>query len=129
MVETQAEAVTSAGGRAASAMCEPPPILSVVMPCLNEARTVVACVAKARSFFLRAGISGEVIVADNGSTDRSPELALAAGARVVHVAERGYGAAITILGWLFGIIGTAVAACGYLAIQYLRRRRHEHTTA
>ena len=41
----------------------------------------------------------------------------------------GYGAAITILGWLFGIIGTAVAACGYLAIQYLRRRRHEHTTA
>ena len=95
MVETQAEAVTSAGGRAASAMCEPPPILSVVMPCLNEARTVVACVAKARSFFMRAGISGEVIVADNGSTDRSPELALAAGARVVHVAERGYGAAIT----------------------------------
>jgi hypothetical protein len=77
-------------------MHEPPtPILSVVMPCLNEARTVVACVTKAQSFFLRAGIDGEVIVADNGSTDGSPELAAAAGARVVHVAERGYGAAIS----------------------------------
>lgn len=97
MIETQAVAgaVTSAGGRVASAMREtPPPILSVVMPCLNEARTVVACVAKARSYFQRVGISGEVIVADNGSTDGSPELAVAAGAHVVHVAERGYGAAI-----------------------------------
>ncbi len=97
MVETDAVAVTGAGSRAASAMRASPtptPTLSVVMPCLNEARTVVACVAKAQAFFLRAGIDGEVIVADNGSSDRSPELALAAGARVVHVADRGYGAAI-----------------------------------
>ena len=70
------------------------PVLSVVMPCLNEARTVVACVAKAQAYFRRAGIAGEVVVADNGSSDGSPELAIAAGARIVRVAERGYGAAI-----------------------------------
>jgi glycosyltransferase involved in cell wall biosynthesis len=70
------------------------PELSVVMPCLNEARTVATCVAKARAFFDRAGIDGEVVVADNGSTDGSRELAVAAGARVVAVAERGYGAAL-----------------------------------
>jgi hypothetical protein len=65
------------------------------MPCLNEARTVATCVAKALGWFERYGIAGEVIVADNGSTDGSRELAASAGARVVHVAERGYGAAIT----------------------------------
>jgi hypothetical protein len=72
----------------------PTPVLSVVMPCLNEALTVETCVAKARAFLARSGLSGEVIIADNGSTDGSPELAIAAGARVVYVAERGYGAAI-----------------------------------
>jgi hypothetical protein len=72
----------------------PMPVLSVVMPCLNEALTVATCVARALAFFERSGMSGEVIVADNGSTDGSPELAIAAGARVVHVADRGYGAAI-----------------------------------
>jgi glycosyltransferase involved in cell wall biosynthesis len=71
-----------------------PPLLSVVMPCLNEARTVAVCVGKAQAFFDRAGIAGEVVIADNGSTDRSVELAVAAGARVVHVADRGYGAAL-----------------------------------
>jgi glycosyltransferase involved in cell wall biosynthesis len=70
------------------------PVISVVMPCLNEARTVATCVAKAISWFERAGIRGEVVIADNGSTDGSREIALAAGARVVPVPERGYGAAL-----------------------------------
>ena len=64
------------------------------MPCLNEARTVGQCVAAARGFLQRAGIAGEVLVADNGSSDGSREIAQAAGARVVPVAQRGYGAAL-----------------------------------
>ena len=68
--------------------------LTILMPCLNEAATVGACIAKARAFLERTGIAGEIIVADNGSTDGSTELARRAGARVVHVAQRGYGAAL-----------------------------------
>jgi glycosyltransferase involved in cell wall biosynthesis len=68
--------------------------LTILMPCLNEAATVAACVAKARGFLERSGITGEVLVADNGSTDGSQALAQRAGARVVEVAERGYGAAL-----------------------------------
>jgi glycosyltransferase involved in cell wall biosynthesis len=68
--------------------------LTVVMPCLNEAETVAACVAKAARFIAENGISGEVVVADNGSTDGSQRLAEQAGARVVDVAEKGYGNAL-----------------------------------
>jgi glycosyltransferase involved in cell wall biosynthesis len=68
--------------------------LTILMPCLNEAATVAACVAKARGFLEQSGITGEVLVADNGSTDGSQALAQRAGARVVEVAERGYGAAL-----------------------------------
>lgn len=68
--------------------------LSVVMPCLNEADTIEACVRVARTAIDKAGIAGEVIVADNGSTDGSRELAAAAGARVVPVSKRGYGNAL-----------------------------------
>jgi glycosyltransferase involved in cell wall biosynthesis len=68
--------------------------LSIVMPCLNEAATVADCVKQARGALAKYGISGEVIVADNGSTDGSRELAAAAGARVVPVPLRGYGAAL-----------------------------------
>ena len=68
--------------------------MTVVMPCLNEADTLGRCVAKARGALAEAGISGEVVVADNGSTDGSPRLAELAGALVVPVAERGYGAAL-----------------------------------
>jgi glycosyltransferase involved in cell wall biosynthesis len=68
--------------------------LTILMPCLNEAATVGKCVEKARGFLQRAGLDGEVLVADNGSTDGSPALAERAGARVVAVAERGYGAAL-----------------------------------
>jgi hypothetical protein len=64
------------------------------MPCLNEAETVAGCVAEALAALARTGIDGEVLVADNGSTDGSRELAARAGARVVTVAARGYGAAL-----------------------------------
>jgi hypothetical protein len=68
--------------------------LTVVMPCLNEAETVAACVTKAVRFIEEHGIDGEVVVADNGSTDGSQRLAAQAGARVVPVAEKGYGNAL-----------------------------------
>src|SRR5271170_6537559 len=68
--------------------------LTILMPCLNEAETVATCTNKARSFLDRTGIEGEIVVADNGSSDGSPELARMAGARVVHIAEKGYGNAL-----------------------------------
>lgn len=68
--------------------------LTVLMPCLNEAETVALCVGKARGWLEQHGVAGEVVVADNGSTDGSVALATAAGARVVPVEARGYGAAL-----------------------------------
>ncbi len=65
--------------------------VTVLMPCLNEARTVAACVQQAVAFLRQHGIDGEVLVADNGSTDASAQLAAAAGARVISVPDRGYG--------------------------------------
>lgn len=67
--------------------------LSIVMPCLNEAKTVSACIRKATGFLEKTGIKGEVVIGDNGSTDGSQDLARSLGARVVNVKERGYGAA------------------------------------
>ncbi len=81
--------------------------LTVVMPCLNEAETVATCVAKAVRFIADSGISGEVVVADNGSTDGSQRLAEQAGARVVQVKDKGYGNAL---------IGGIVAARGEYVI-------------
>lgn len=68
--------------------------VSVVLPCLDEERTVAGCIEAARRCLTDAGVAHEVIVADNGSTDRTAEIAEAAGARVVHITRRGYGAAI-----------------------------------
>ena len=70
------------------------PEVSIVMPCLNEARTIAGCVTEAITALKTAGLSGEVVVADNGSTDGSQALATAAGARVVPVAAKGYGNAL-----------------------------------
>jgi glycosyltransferase involved in cell wall biosynthesis len=82
----------AAGDRAPAAA--PVPELSIVMPCLNEAETLGTCVRKAQGFLSRAGVAGEVIVADNGSTDGSREIAAELGARVVAVEARGYGSAL-----------------------------------
>ena len=68
--------------------------LSVVMPCLNEADTIGVCVEKAVRAMKDAGIHGEVLIADNGSSDASKEIAVGLGARTIDVAERGYGSAL-----------------------------------
>jgi glycosyltransferase involved in cell wall biosynthesis len=68
--------------------------LTILMPCLNEAETVAACVDQARDFLSRQRIDGEILIADNGSTDGSVRIAEEHGARVVHVARKGYGAAL-----------------------------------
>jgi glycosyltransferase involved in cell wall biosynthesis len=68
--------------------------LSVVLPCLNEAETLATCIKKARGSMEALGVEGEIVVADNGSTDGSQSIAEALGARVVPVPERGYGAAL-----------------------------------
>lgn len=70
------------------------PEVSVVMPCLNEAETVAVCIQKARACLADNGVSGEIIVADNGSTDGSQAIAEAEGARVVPVVAKGYGSAL-----------------------------------
>ena len=71
------------------------PEVSIVMPCLNEARTLATCIKKAQLFLKEHGISGEVIVADNGSTDGSVEIAENLNARIVRATVRGYGAALS----------------------------------
>ncbi|MDE2198540.1 MAG: glycosyltransferase family 2 protein [Rhodospirillales bacterium] len=68
--------------------------LTILMPCLNEARTLPACIAKAWGFLERAGVLGEVLIADNGSTDGSQDVARCLGARVIAVDEKGYGSAL-----------------------------------
>ena len=68
--------------------------VSAVIPCLNEEQTLAICIQKAFKAFRELGVAGEVIVADNGSTDRSVEIATSLGARVVHERRKGYGAAL-----------------------------------
>jgi glycosyltransferase involved in cell wall biosynthesis len=68
--------------------------LTILMPCLNEALTVETCIRKARAYLEKRDIAGEIVVADNGSTDGSQSLARAAGARVIQIQNKGYGAAL-----------------------------------
>lgn len=100
------DAVTTAPAREA-AKAESHVELTILMPCLNEAETLAVCIRKARSFLEASGVSGEVVIADNGSTDGSREIAAAEGARMVPVATRGYGAALA---------GGIAAACGRFII-------------
>ena len=82
---------STSGGRKSA----PQPVeLTILMPCLNEAETIEVCVRKAMGFLQRYGVAGEVLIADNGSTDGSQAMAEALGARVVAVPEKGYGAAL-----------------------------------
>jgi glycosyltransferase involved in cell wall biosynthesis len=76
-------------------MAEPTDIeLSIVMPCLNEAETLAVCIDKAQAYLARSGVVGEVVIADNGSSDGSQEIAREHGARVVNVPSKGYGNAL-----------------------------------
>ena len=70
------------------------PLVSAVIPCLNEEGTLALCITKAQASFAAMGICGEVVIADNGSTDRSREIAASLGARVVIEEQKGYGAAL-----------------------------------
>lgn len=83
-----------AGVSGSSLPVDEPVELTVVMPCLNEAETLAVCIDKAHAALRENGIPGEVLIADNGSTDGSQEIAAAHGARVVPVPVRGYGAAL-----------------------------------
>ena len=80
--------------------------LTILMPCLNEAETLAACINKANTYLKESGVHGEVVVADNGSTDGSQKIAEEHGARVVNVPEKGYGAAL--IGGCNGARGTYV---------------------
>lgn len=103
--------------------------LSVVMPCLNEADTVGVCVEKAMRAMRQADIDGEVVVADNGSSDGSRRIAQASGARIVDVAERGYGAAlmggIEASGGQFVIMGDCDDSYDFLEIPAFVARLRE----
>ena len=82
--------------------------LSIVMPCLNEAETLGLCIEKANRFLVNSGVRGEVVIADNGSTDGSQAIAESLGARVVPVPVRGYGAAL-LAGSAREVVGVAAA--------------------
>ena len=86
----------------------PVPRVTVLIPCLNEADTIVECVGRAQKALATNEISGEIIVIDNGSDDRSGALALTAGARVVNEPERGYGSAY--------LAGLAAARAPYIVM-------------
>ena len=94
--------------RAREAETRTAPFISVVIPCLNEAQSIAEAVGRARKALDENGYEGEVVVADNGSTDGSPELAERAGARVVHEQRRGYGSAY--------LAGFAAAAGEYIVM-------------
>jgi glycosyltransferase involved in cell wall biosynthesis len=69
--------------------------LTILLPCLNEAGTLPACIGKARRFLEENGVEGEILVVDNGSSDGSAEIAAGEGARVITAETRGYGIALT----------------------------------
>ena len=70
------------------------PEISIVIPCLNEEQTIGLCIRKAQQSFAELGVEGEVVVSDNGSADRSVQIARELGARVTHAERKGYGAAL-----------------------------------
>ncbi len=114
----------TAAGETDAGTCE----LTVVMPCLNESETITACIKKARQSLHDHEIDGEILVADNGSNDGSPEIAAQLGARVVHVEEKGYGSAL--MGGIdaargrFIIMGDADGSYDFLEIpKFLERLR------
>ena len=86
--------------------------LTILMPCLNEENTISACVRQAEIFLYQAGISGEILVVDNGSTDNSARQAQMAGARVIVCKKRGYGNALRFgIGQAAGRYGNRQPVC------------------
>ena len=79
----------------AMTLADPSPLVSAIIPCLNEELTLAICINKVIEAFNRRGIKGEVIIGDNGSTDKSVKIAKSLGARVIHQPIKGYGAAIS----------------------------------
>src|SRR5262245_5993771 len=92
-LQTESPITSFLVGRADESSAQPIE-LTIVMPCLNEAETLAACITKARGYLAESGVKGEVVIADNGSTDGSQRIAASLGARVVDVPVRGYGAAL-----------------------------------
>ena len=106
-------------------------LLTILMPCLDEARTLPSCIRKAQAFLSHAGIQGEVLVTDNGSIDGSREIAEALGATVVTVTERGYGnalrAGIKQARGKYVIMGDADESYDFLALEgFLRKLEEGH---
>lgn len=105
------------------------PEFSIVMPCLNEAETLAICIEKAQDYFKREGINGEVIIADNGSTDGSQEIAIKLNARVVDVPEKGYGSAlnggITAANGTYIIMGDADDSYDFSALNAYKEKLRE----
>jgi len=103
--------------------------VSVVIPCLNEARSVASCIDAARTAFARLNVAGEVVVSDNGSTDGSIEIAETHGARVVHATVKGYGSAlrkgIEEAGGEFIILGDADGSHDFSEIDRFIAKWHE----
>lgn len=107
------------------------PELSIVMPCLNEAETIGTCIQKAQEFLHQYQVVGEIVVADNGSTDGSQEIATLMGARVVHVKAKGYGNAlmggITAARGRYVIMGDADDSYDFLDLsRFVDRLREGH---
>ncbi|MGH7179839.1 MAG: glycosyltransferase family 2 protein, partial [Tepidisphaeraceae bacterium] len=93
-MRTEVEEPPSSAELLDSALALRIPEVSIVMPCLNEADTLASCIRKARAALESHAIEGEIVVADNASSDGSREIALGLGARIVVVAEKGYGQAV-----------------------------------
>lgn len=130
MEKTGSEAPRRIGWRDEAAPLAPLE-LSVVMPCLNEALTVGACVESAFDGLRCHNVMGEVVVADNGSHDGSVQIAIRGGARVVHAAARGYGnalqAGIAAAQGDFVVMGDADGSYDFRALgPFLERLRDGH---
>ena len=129
MVPPMGTILTSERGQSARTDMSQGVEVSVVIPCLNEANSLAYCVDKAVKAFQAAGLSGEVVVADNGSTDGSIQIAEQHGARVIRVAERGYGAALRagIAGarGLFIIMGDADDSYDFTDVPRFVEKLHE----